>query len=325
MAQIALIGLDTLGISLGLALRQTAQPPTVVGVDRDGAEARRAQQLGAVERTELWAANACRNAALVVLNEPFSRLRDMLAAIAESLPPGCVVTSTAPLMAPALAWADELLPEGISFIAGHAILNPLKPVTEPSAELYKQAQYCIVPSAKANTSAMELVSSLASAIGAQPFFLDAAEHDGLVTAVEGLSGLLGTLLMSAAAEASSWRDMRRVAGPAFAQATQSVQEDPASAVAATRANRENLARWLETYAAKLGEARAAILSEDEAQLTRLITDAHAARDQWLQDSAGANWENVAEMPKISMGQMLSHLIWPQRQPPASQQDKKRKK
>ncbi len=325
MAQITLIGLDTLGISLGLALRQTAQPPTVVGVDRDGAEARRAQQLGAVERTELWAANACRNAALVVLNEPFSRLRDMLGAIAASLPEGCVVTSTAPLMVPVLAWADELLPEGISFIAGHPVLNPLKPVTEPSAELFKQAQYCIVPSAKASTSAMDLVSSLATAIGAQPFFSDAAEHDGLVTAVEGLPGLLGTLLMSAAAEASSWRDMRRVAGPGFAQATQSAQDDPASVIAATRANRENLARWLETCAARLSEARAALLAEDEAQLTQLITGAHEARDQWLRDSAGANWESAAEMPKISMGQMLGNLVWPQRQPPASQQDKKRKK
>jgi prephenate dehydrogenase len=325
MAQITLIGLDTLGISLGLALRQTAQPPTIVGVDRDGAEARRAQQLGAVERTEAWAANACKNAALVILNEPFSRLRDMLAAIATSLPEGCVVTSTAPLMVPVLAWADELLPKGISFIAGHPVLNPLKPVTEPSADLFKQAQYCIVPSARANTTAMDLVSSLATSIGAQPFFSDAAEHDGLVTAVEGLPGLLGTLLMSAAAEASSWRDMRRVAGPGFAQATQSAQDDPASRIVATRANRENLARWLETCSSKLSEARAALLAEDEAQLTQLITGAHEACDQWLRDSARANWEGIAEMPKVSMGQMLGNLVWPQRQPRDSQQDKKRKK
>jgi prephenate dehydrogenase len=295
----------------------------VVGVDRDGAQAHRAQQLGAVERTEVWVANACKNAALVILNEPFSRLHDMLAAIADSLPSGCVVTSTAPLMSPVLEWADELLPEGISFVAGHVILNPLKSATEPSAEVFKQAQYCIVPSTRASTSAMDLLSSLASAIGAQPFFLDAAEHDGLVTAVEGVSGLLGTLLMGAAAEASSWRDMRRMAGSAFAQATQSAQDNPASAIAAMRANRENLARWLEVYAAKLGEARAALLAEDEAQLATLVTNAHEARNRWLSDSAGANWESVAEMPKIGMGQMLSNLVWPQRQPP--EQDKKSKK
>jgi hypothetical protein len=131
--------------------------------------------------------------------------------------------------------------------------------------------------------------------------------------------------MSAAVEASSWRDMRRVAGPGFAQATQSAQDDPASMIVATRANRENLARWLETLAVKLGEARAALLADDEAHLTQLLTGTHEARDQWLQDSARSNWEGIVEMPKVSMGQLLGNLVWPQRRPPDSQQDKKRKK
>ena len=62
-----------------------------------------------------------------------------------------------------------------------------------------------------------------------------------------------------------------------------------------------------------------------AQLTRLITHAYEAHDRWLRDSAGANWESTAEMPKVTMGQMLGNLVWPQRRPPASPQDKKPKK
>ncbi len=322
MAQITIIGLDTIGISLGLALRKTAQPPTLVGVDQDAATARRALQLGAVERTEGWISSAVREAALVILNEPFSRLHDILEALGDSLPSGCIVTCTAPIIAPVLAWADQYLPAGISFVAGHPIINPHKALAEPSAELFQQAQFCIIPSFKAAPGAMDLVTSLATAIGAQPFFLDAAEHDGLVTAVEGLSGLLGTLLMSAAAKASSWRDMRRLAGVEFARATATAEADPTATVAALRANRENLARWLEIYSGMLSEARAALLAEDEAPLTKLITDAHEAHDQWRRDSRGANWESVAETPQVSMGQMLSHLILPQRQPP--DRGKKRK-
>jgi prephenate dehydrogenase len=172
---------------------------------------------------------------------------------------------------------------------------------------------------------MDLIASLAMSIGAQPFFLDAAEHDGLMTAVEGLPSLLGTLLMSAAAEASSWRDMRRLAGEAFAQTTAAAEADPDKLIATLRANRENLARWLEIYQAKLGYARAALLAEDEAPLTKLLTDASQARGQWLRDSRGANWEGIAETPQVSMGQMLSSLVWPQRQPPEPKEDKKRKR
>lgn len=323
MAHITIVGLDTLGTSLGLALHKTAQPPTVVGVDRDAAAARRAQQLGAVERTEFWVSKACRDSALVILTEPLSRQREMLEAIAESLPQGCVVTSTAPLIAPVLAWADQFLPDGVSFIAGHPILNPTKPVTEPGAEIFQHTQLCVVPSAKATSAAMELISGLAATIGARPFFLDATEHDGLVTAIEGLSSVLGTLLMSAAVEASSWQDMRRLAGPTFAQATVSAETDPAEVAAALRANRENLARWLETLRAKLGDAHAALLAEDDAPLTRLLTDAHEARDEWLRDSRGGNWENIAEPPTISMGELLGKLVWPQRH--LGEPDKKRKR
>lgn len=315
MTQITIVGLNTLGLSLGLALRKSEQKLTVVGVDRDNAAARKAQQLGAVERTEVWAHNACKNAALVILTEPISQLRDMIELVAPSMPQGSVVTSTTPIVAPVLAWADELLPKGVSFVAGHPILDPTKAEDVPSSELFQRAQYCVIASAKANPAAMDLVCQLALLLGAQPFFLDAAEHDGLVTALDGLPGLLGTALMSAAAGASSWRDMRRVAGPAFARATAGADAEPDQVVAALRANRENVARWLETYCAKLDDVRSALLADDAETLTKLLTDAREARDRWLRDHKSGNWDNVVVPPKVGMGTILGNMLWPQRRPP----------
>ena len=322
MTQIAIIGLNTIGLSLGLALRKSEQKLTVVGVDRDGAATRKAQQLGAVERTEVWAGNACKNAALVVLTEPISQLRDMLGLIASTLSPGAVVTCTAPVIAPVLAWADELLPESVSFVAGHPILDPTKADDVPSSELFQRAQYCVAASAKADPAAMDLVCQLATLIGAQPFFLDAAEHDGLVTALDGLPGLLGVALISATAGASSWRDMRRVAGPAFARATTSAEAEPAEVAAALRANRENIARWVEMYCAKLDDVRAALLADDAEALTKLLTDAREARDRWLRDSKSGNWDNVVTPPKVGMGTILGNMLWPQRRRPEDRPKKK---
>lgn len=313
MAQkVTIIGLGAVGASLGLALRKSGDQLAVVGMERDSQLARRAQQSGAVDRVELWAENACRDAALVILSEPISRGRDMLAAVARTLPRGCVVTSTAPLIAPLVAWADELLPDGVSFVAGHPILDPAKLDDAPSADLFQRAQYCIVPSTKASPTAMDLIAGLAAMVGAQPFFLDAAEHDGLVTALEGLPGLLGAALASAAVSASSWRDMRRMAGPTFARATAGANEEPVEVVAALRANRENLARWLEIYCAKLDDVRAMLLADDAETLTKMLTDAHEARDRWLQDQRSGNWDNVVQMPKVTMGTLLGNLLLPQR-------------
>ena len=159
-------------------------------------------------------------------------------------------------------------------------------------------------------------------VGEQPFFLDAFEHDGLVTALDGLPELLGVALMSAAAGASSWRDMRRVAGPAFARATTSALADPAENVAALLANRENVARWLETYRDKLDQIRAALLADDPESLTKILTDAHEARDRWLRDQKSGNWDNVVVPPKVSMGSVLGNMIWPRRRPPEDNPKKK---
>jgi len=322
VTQIAIIGLNTLGLSLGLALRKSEQKLAVVGVDRDGSAARRAKELGATDRTEVWAGNACKNTALVILTEPISQLRDMLELIAPNLPTGSVVTATAPIVAPVIKWADELLPEGVSFVAGHPILEPGKADDVPSSELFQRAQYCVVGSAKADPAALDLVCQLAVLVGAQPFFLDAFEHDGLVTALEGLPELMGFTLMSAAAGASSWRDMRRVAGPAFARATAAALADPSEVAAALRANRENVARWLETYRDKLDEIRAALLADDPESLTKALADAHEARDRWLRDQRSANWDNVVVPPKVSMGSVLGNMFWPQRRKP---EDKPKKK
>jgi len=315
MAQIALLGLNTLGQSLGLALRKAEPSATLVGLDRDPATAIRAQQSGAVHRSERWADKACKEAALVILNEPMSRLRDLLEAIAGHLSPGCVVTSTAPVIVPAIKWADELLPQGVSFVAGHPILDPNKTTAQPSAELFQKAQFCVVPSAKAGPSAMDVVTGLAVAVGAQPFFMDAAEHDGLITAVEHLPVLLSFALMSAAAGASSWHDMRRVAGPAFAYGTSLAEADPAETAAALRSNRDNIARWLQLYAGALGDVRAALLAEEDEPLPRLLADAQEARLRWLADHHTGNWDSVIEPPKVTMGETLGQLIFPQRRQP----------
>jgi prephenate dehydrogenase len=322
MAHIAIIGLDTIGASIGLALKKSGQPASLVGVDRDGANARRAQQLGAVEKTEGWISSAVKNASLVILCEPLAALRELIEGLGESLPQGCVVVSTAPIIAPVLAWAEACLPEGVSFIAAHPILNPTQSTAEPSADLFQKAQLCVVPSRKADSAAMDLVAGLAAAIGAQPFFLDAAEHDGLVTATESLSSVLGALLMSAAAEASSWRDMRRLAGPGFARVTASTEADPATVAAALRANRENLARWLNIFRAKLSDTHAALLAEDDEPLIKLLTEARDARDRWLRDAHGSNWGDVVETPQVSMGQMLGQMFWPQRSKPDGKKQKR---
>ncbi len=309
MAQVTIIGLNTLGASFGLALRKSEQQLQVVGAERNPDLARSAQQSGAVERVERWAERACKDAALVIIAEPLSSVRVRLEETASALPPGCVVVTATSLMAPVLEWAKELLPDTVSFVAGHPILEPSKAEDAASAELFKRAQYCVAPAPTARSEAMDLVGGLIDLIGAQPFFLDPFEHDGLVTATHGLPQLLGPMLMSAASEASSWHDMRRVAGPLFARATVGLDVEPADIAAELWANRENLVRWIDAYRAKLDDLGSALQADDPQELTKILADAREARDKWLSDQHSGDWDkSMPEMPKVTLGDTLGNLI-----------------
>lgn len=313
MAQhITIIGLGTLGQSIGLALRKAEPKVHVIGVSADAMVGRQATQRGAVEKAERWADGASREAGLVILAEPFSKLKKLLEDLKGSLPQGCVVTALSPLLAPPLAWADKALPDGVSFVAGHPILGPDASLDEPSTTLFGGVQYCVAPSVNASQQAMDLIGGMIESIGAQPFFLDPAEHDGLATAVDQLPSLLQAILMRAAAGASSWRDMRRVAGMEFARGTLGAQEEPAEQAALLYANRDNLSRWIDTYISQLAQVRAILAQDSQEGLLGLLTEAREARDRWLTDQHSGNWENQVAAPKVTSSSMLLNLLMGQR-------------
>ena len=123
-------------------------------------------------------------------------------------------------------------------------------------------------------------------MGGEPFFLDAAEHDGLMTAVEHLPSLIGVALVRTMSEQHSWRELRKLAGSAFRQASAGAEDDPDGLKDNYLENKEMLLRWIDSYAAQLGQLRALIASEDEdadEQLAEAIDEAVVARTNWLKD------------------------------------------
>jgi threonine dehydrogenase-like Zn-dependent dehydrogenase len=62
--QVAIVGLDTVGIALAQALKAAAPETIIVGVDADADRRREAARLGKADRTEANFINGCREASL---------------------------------------------------------------------------------------------------------------------------------------------------------------------------------------------------------------------------------------------------------------------
>jgi len=280
--QITIVGLGAIGTSIGLALKRITSDVLIVGHDEEPTIAGEARKRKAVDRTEWNLISACEKADLVVIATPLGAIEGTLRAIGSYLQPGCLVTDTASLKEPVLAWAEEGLSSKVSFVGGHPIVMTEALGPEGAhADLFDEITYCLCPAPSAAPEAVERVSDLVTALGAKPYFIDAVEHDSLMAAVGHLPIVWAAALLGMVSTDVAWREMARLGGIAFANSTSAIRGDPSVQSDLCRANRKNLLRWIDACQEQLSDLREAILSEDAEALETAFTQAAEAREKWV--------------------------------------------
>ncbi len=283
-SRITLVGLGLVGGSIGLALKRAKLDAEIVGHDRDSGVAGRAQKRGAVDKTDWNLIGACAGAGLVVLALPLDQIKPTLEALAPHLEPGVIVTDTSTTKVPVMEWA-KALPPNVHFVGGDPIPSPRRPVgghgiEAADADLLKDATYCLVSSASAASSAIQTLTSMVAVLGARPYFIDAAEHDGLMAGVEHLPTLLETALAAVTLRSPGWRELGQVAGANYREATALLPRKAETGRAELVANRGYLLQWIDRTDQVLSDLRGMLEREDGDGLVKLIEGLEAERERW---------------------------------------------
>jgi prephenate dehydrogenase len=321
--RITIVGLGLIGGSIGLALRQAEVTTLVMGHDKDRTVSDEAKKRGAVDRVHWNLISACEDADLVILAAPVAAIEETLKVIGPNLRPGCVVIDTASLKGPVMGWAETYLPDEVHFIGGDPILstgaNGQGGLEAARADLFHQGLFCLIPSTKAESAAVQLASDLVSILGAKPLFLDAAEHDGLLAGVEHLPALLALATLEATIQQPSWRELRKVAGPGFELGTQLVTESSVQNRDLYLLNRENLMRWIDVLIASLDSIRDGLAGNEPEAWTKRWQNALQERQKWLADRTEGQWYEgpKTEMPRMNLADSFLGTFWrrkPKEQP-----------
>lgn len=322
--EIVLIGLDVVGASIGLALGQAGVDASRTGYDPDGASARSARALGAVDRLEFKPENAARKADIVILNSSPELVREQIHALAGVLKPGSVILDISPSKTERPTWALSVLPEDRHYIGGTPVINPLRlhdshqEWETPRADLFQGGLLALMILPKTSEKAIDTVLALAKVIGAAPFFIEPAEVDAVAAVAEGLPALAGAAIMRVAVEAAGWREIRRMAGRRFATATAAgISPNSARLASALRQNRLNMLAKLDDLLAELQSFRELIASEDQEALAERLTSASQAYDTWHEDRQRSDWgreEQVGDLraPKVGLAERMFGLRSPDR-------------
>ncbi|GBD11190.1 Prephenate dehydrogenase [bacterium HR23] len=285
MERIAIIGLGLIGTSLGLALKQAKLPNVeIVGHDKDPGTASKAHKRGAVDKTHYNIHGAVEGARLVIIATPVMAIGEVLDALRTSVEPGTVITDTGSTKGQVLRWAQERLPEQVSFVGGHPLGG--KEESGPDAaspDLFKGVPYCIVPGKGAQPEAVRSVVGLAETVGAIPYFIDADEHDSYMAAVSHLPFLLATALVRITTRSPGWREMSKVASASYRDFTRLASADPEVHRDICLTNREGIVHWLDEFIKGLYELRNLVKESATApaDLEKALISAWQERAKWL--------------------------------------------
>ena len=293
MNQITVVGLQTIGISIGLALADQKAQLVRTAIDRDPKRLGAAQNAGAFDRYERSLDAAVNGADIVLIAAPEDELEDTFKAMAPSLKPGAVVIDTSPLKNAVAEWAAACLPPENSFVSMTPALNPecfLQSDT-PRADLFHKSVMVITAGEGTSSEAFHLASDLAELLGTHPYFADPYEADGLFATGVWLPRLTAAALVNATMPQAGWKEGRKVAGRSYTYATAPLDEITEEFVPGQGAleNRENMVRVLDGLIAELQIMRGQLVENDADSLARCLRVARQSHSEWLQQRSSDDY------------------------------------
>jgi prephenate dehydrogenase len=306
---ITIVGMNRIGASVGLALKQAFPLLTFIGHDEDRQQAEAAQKLGAVDQVETNLRSACSEADIVVLNVPVSDLKVTLQSIGDDLQEHALVLDLSLLKSTGLKWASQYVTQGHyvgvrPILAADHLADGRSGLEAASPDLFRNSVFCIMAGAKVDPQAVETAINVGRSLGASPYFLDAAEFDGLVQGIETLPRLVAAALFNTVHNASGWRDTLRFTDLTFAQATALI-EDSEEVAALALHDKVTTLHWLDSLIDELHEVKRWLHRDEAETLPAILETVSLEREKWLHERRKNEWTEVTsndvEMPSLLGG------------------------
>jgi prephenate dehydrogenase len=201
-ATITIVGLGLMGGSLGIAIRQRGICRRVLGLARRRETIAEALTMGAIDEGGLSPAEALAPADIVVFCTPVRTIIRQLHDFSFLFKPGAIVTDLGSTKTQLQAVMEEL-PSHVMAVGSHPMCGKESNGLEfAEGNLYIGAPWVIVPNSHSQGNSMEIITSLAQAVGAKPIEMDARRHDRIVAGISHLPYLLAAALVLAAEKAA---------------------------------------------------------------------------------------------------------------------------
>lgn len=290
--KITIVGVGLLGGSLGMAARRKKLAREVAGYVRRDASLKECEAAEAVDYATTDLLAAVSHADLVVLCTPLAQMRSLAQRLAPALKPGALVTDVGSVKTGVVrAVAPVIRRAGAQFIGSHPMAGGEKMgVLASRADLYEGAVCVVTPDQHAPTGAVRKLERFWQALGARTVRMDAAEHDRLVSRSSHLPHLAAATLVNVILDSAASPAQAELCATGFRDTTRVASGSPEMWRDIALANRQNLARSITAYVAKLKSVQAALKQGDGTALEKFFAAAKERRDHWCNGRASTSQE-----------------------------------
>lgn len=223
--RVALIGIGLIGSSLAHAMRKQKLTGEIAGYARSEATRAKALELTLVDSVYPTAAEAARDADLVILCSPVGTYGGLAAEIGPVLKPGAILTDVGSVKGAVVRDVLPHVPQGVHFIPGHPIAGTEQSGPESGfAELFINRWCILTPLPGADPAAVEKLAVFWRACGSNVEVMTPEHHDLVLAITSHLPHLIAYNIVSTAADleevtssevikysAGGFRDFTRIA------------------------------------------------------------------------------------------------------------------
>jgi len=281
--RLCVVGTGLIGGSLARDLKRLGLVGEVVGCSRNAANLRRAVEIGFLDRFHTDVRAACEGADVVLVAVPLGATQAVLAQLAGALDAGAVVTDAGSAKKSVIDSARCALGHvPARFVPGHPIAGTEHSGVEAAIDgLYEGRRVILTPLPETAAEAVDLVSHMWSAVGAEVIKMEAAHHDEVLAATSHLPHMLAFTLMDVLGRMNERVEIFRYAAGGLSDFTRIASSDAQMWHDICLANRESLVEVLERFQAELTEVTQAIKAEETEPVREMFVRAKNLRDTYV--------------------------------------------
>ena len=275
--RVAIIGVGLIGGSLGMAIKSRRLAEVITGLTRHRSTLISAKRHNALDQSTLDLRKAVKDADLVIIATPISRIVKIAKDIAPDLKPGCIVTdvgSVKGLIVREIEKMPRIRRKEIYFVGGHPMAGSEKTgVSFAKRDLFKNTVCFLTSTPQTDQRALNKVKNLWGKIGATVEVVSPQKHDRIVAYISHLPHLLAYNLLIVTPP-----QYYRYAAGSFLDMTRIVSSDPQLWQDVCRMNSGEIDRLLREHNISLSQIKGLVASGRFKKLLNLFARAKSRRD-----------------------------------------------